>query len=415
MDDGSIGLIVALVAMVCMSAFFSASETAFSSLSRTRLKTLAKEGNKRAGLTLKLADNFDELLSTILIGNNVVNISSATMATILFMSFFADNGATVSTVVMTVVVLIFGEITPKSIAKENPEQFAMAVAPIYRVLLVAVKPINFLLLQLKSGIKKLVGSKQSNTTMTEGELLTIVDEVEKFNKDESDLIKNAIEFNDVDVIEVFTPRIDVCAIELETSVEDIAQRFKDTGYSRIPVYQTSIDMIVGIIYQKDFHYNIVGKEATIESIIKPVEYIVSTTKISALLKIFQKSKTHFAVIVDEHGGTAGIVTLEDVLEELVGEIWDEHDETVDYFKQNEQGAFIVSTAASLDDFFEQFALEFDTDATTINGWIIENLSKVPEQGDTFTVNEFTVTVAESVNRKATEIHLVKKESGLIKA
>ncbi len=405
MDEHSISLTIALIIMVLMSAFFSASETAFSSLSRARLKTMVKEGNKRAKLALKLADNYDELLSAILVGNNVVNISSATVATILFVGIFKNHGATISTVIMTIVVLIFGEITPKSIAKENPEKFALAVAPIYKFLNLILKPINFLLLKLKSGAKKILGTKQTSLSITEDELLTIVDEVEQLNKDESTLIKNAIEFNDVEVIEVLTPRIDVCAIKLGSSIEDIAKQFSQSGYSRLPVYTDSIDTIIGVITQKDFYSKIVGVQNSIDSIIKSIEVIVSTTKISDLLKLFQKTKTHLAVIIDEHGGTTGIVTLEDILEELVGEIWDEHDEAIAQISQNNDGSFTVPTENDLDILFEQFNIDVDTEATTINGWVIENLHKVPANGDTFTSGTLTITVTKTENRRATKINI----------
>lgn len=408
MDEHSISLIVAIIITVSLSAFFSASETAFSSVSTARLKNMANEGNKNAKLALKLADKYDELISTILVGNNIVNISTATMSTILFVSFFEKNGATISTLVITVVVLIFGEITPKSIAKENPEKFATTVAPVYKVLNLILKPINFLLLHLKSGIKKLIGAQEISSGITEDELLTIVDEVEQgggLNEDESELIKNAIEFNDVEAMDIFTPRIDVCAVERNTSPEEIAKLFKETGYSRLPVFNDTIDSIIGVINEKDFHNDIVGTDMHITSIMKPTEYIVPTMKISELLKLLQRTKTHIAVIVDEYGGTEGIVTMEDILEELVGEIWDEHDEVVAAIKKTGDNTYTVPTENDLDDLFEMFQITQKTEASTINGWVLENIDKVPVVGDGFDLDNLTVVVTNAESRRATEINI----------
>lgn len=403
MNDNSVTLIVILIIMVALSAFFSASETAFSSISSARLKTMANSGNKRAEQTLKLSENYDELLSTILVGNNVVNISSATIATVLFVSFFAKNGATISTIVMTCIVLIFGEITPKSIAKESPEKFAMSVAPIYKMLNFVLKPINFLLLKLKTFIKNIIGANASNSAITEDELLTIVDEVEQLGDEESELIKNAIEFNDVEVADIFTPRIDVCAIEDDSTNEEIAQIFRETGYSRLPVYKETIDSIIGVINEKDFHNYILGTNNNIEQILKPAEYIVSAMKISNLLKLLQKTKSHFAVIVDEYGGTKGIVTMEDILEELVGEILDEHDEEVGQIRQIDEHTSVVPTDNELTDLFEMFSIKSDTQVTSINGWVIENLDKIPVVGDSFEFDNLTITVSKIESRRATEI------------
>ncbi|MFI3140728.1 MAG: hemolysin family protein [Clostridia bacterium] len=405
MDEQSIGLILILIIMVALSAFFSASETAFSSVNQARLKTMANSGDKKAKQALKLVENYDELLSTILVGNNIVNISSATIATILFCEFFVKNGATISTIVMTVVVLIFGEITPKSIAKEAPEKFAMAVVPIYKMLNLILKPVNFLLLKLKTGIKKLVGASSENSALTEDELLTIVDEVQQLNEEESELIKNAIEFNDVDVADIFTPRIDVDAVENTATNKEIANIFKQTGHSRLPVYKENIDSIIGVINEKDFHNIIGGSNKKIDAIIKPAQYVVSSMKVSNLLKLLQRTKSHIAVVVDEYGGTQGIVTMEDILEELVGEIWDEHDEEDGKIKQNEDGSYIIPTSEDLDDLFEMFDISQDIDSATINGWIIENIDKIPTVGDSFDFDNLTITVSSIENRRATEINI----------
>lgn len=329
MDSHSTGLIVTIIIMIILSAYFSATETAFSSLNRIRIKNLAESGNRRAKLAYRLAGNYDELISSVLVGNNIVNITASSVATVLFIQMLGGSaGPTASTVAMTIIILIFGEVTPKSIAKESPEAFAMFSAPIINVLIYVFKPINFLLV----GIKKLVSrfiKVSDDRTISESELLTIVEEAEQeggINANESTLIHNVIEFDDLEAIDIFTPRVDVEAIPADSDVEDIAQLFIQTGFSRLPVYEESIDNIIGLINEKDFHNYVVRGGAALESIVKPVEFIPPSMKISVLLKLLQKNKSHLAVIVDEFGGTEGIVTLEDIIEELVGEIWDEHED-----------------------------------------------------------------------------------------
>lgn len=405
MDSHSISLIVILVILILLSAFFSATETAFSSLSRARIKNQAQEGNKKARLAYRLSENYDELISTILIGNNIVNISSATIATVLFVKLLGDSGATVATIVTTIVVLTFGEITPKSLAKENPEGFAMAVAPVFNVLNVVFKPLNFLFVGLKTFVGKLFGVKNSGG-ITENELLTLVDEAQQdggIDETESELIRNAIEFNDLEAIDIFTPRIDVSAVDVCATNQEIADVFRKTGYSRLPVYQETIDSIVGVINEKDFHNHVFGTEKTIESIMKPAEFIPPSMKISELLKNLQRNKLHLAVIVDEFGGTEGIVTLEDILEELVGEIWDEHDEILAAIRDLGDGCYAVPTGNDLEDLFERFGIEDETEASTINGWVIERTDKIPDVGDSFEYDNLTVTVTGAENQRATEI------------
>lgn len=406
MDSHSITLVLFIVILIMLSAFFSATETAFSSLSRVRIKNLAQDGNKRAKLAYKLSENYDELLSSILIGNNIVNITSATCATVLFVNLIGNSGATVSTIVMTVVVLIFGEITPKSLAKENPENFAMTVAPAIQFLIYLLKPVNFLLIKLKSGVGKLFRIKSSANTITENELLTIVDEAEQvggIDSHEGELIRNVIEFNDLEAIDIMTPRIDVTAVDVTETNEEIASVFKETGFSRLPVYEETIDSIIGVINEKDFHNYIYGTKNSIRTIMKPAEYIPPSAKISELLKKLQHNKLHIAVIVDEFGGTEGIVTLEDILEELVGEIWDEHDEIQDGVKDLGNNNFMVPTSMDLDDLFDMFQIEDTTEASTINGWVIEHIDKIPDEGDSFDFDNLTVKVSRAEGQKAEEI------------
>ena len=407
MDSHSTGLIIALIILVILSAYFSATETAFSSLSRVRLKNLAESGNKRAKQAYRLAENYDELISSVLVGNNIVNIGASSLATVLFISAFGDNGPTISTVVMTIIILIFGEVTPKSVAKEAPEKFAMFSAPIINALIYVFKPVNILLV----GIKKLVSkvfNVSSDRTISESELLTIVEEAEQeggINENESELIHNVIEFDDLEAIDIFTPRVEVEAVEADSDIEDIAKLFIETGFSRLPVYEETIDSIIGIINEKDFHNYVLRTGAPLDSIIKPVEFIPPSMKISALLKLLQQNKSHFAVIVDEFGGTEGIVTLEDILEELVGEIWDEHDEIVESFKKVAENEYLVDCSAELDKMFAYFDIDAEAEASTINGWVISELDRIPEKGDSFDFENLHIAVEETESQRATRVRI----------
>lgn len=410
MDSHSTTLILVLIVLIVMSAYFSATETAFSSLNRIRLKNLATSGNKRAKLAYSLSENYDELLSTILVGNNIVNIASTAIATVLFTTALGSSaGPTISTIVMTVVVLVFGEISPKSLAKENAEGFAMISAPIIRVLIYVLKPINFFFSLLKKALKKLFKISGEHS-MTDSELLTIVEEAEQeggINQDESEMLRNVIEFDDIEAIDIMTPRVDVEAVSKDATNEEIAELFRETGYSRVPVYEETIDSIVGVILEKNFYSYIWGTDKGIESIIKPAEFIPPSMKISALLKLLQQNKQHMAVIVDEFGGTEGIVTLEDVIEELVGEIWDEHDEVVQNRVQKiEEYTYRVSCSADLDDLFEFFNIQCETEASTINGWVIENLDRIPAEGDSFEYEGLVFTVLQAESNRAEEIKIV---------
>lgn len=409
MDSHSTTLIIVLIALIALSAYFSATETAFSSLNRIRLKNLASGGNKRAQLAYALSENYDELLSTILVGNNLVNIASTTISTVLFVQALGGNaGPTVSTVVMTVVVLVFGEVSPKSMAKEHAEAFAMFSAPFIRVLIVLLKPVNFLFSQLKKGLSKLLRSSP-NHSVTDSELLTIVEEAEQeggIGKSESDMLRNVIEFDDIQAIEIMTPRVDVEAVPKEAEEEEIAQVFRETGYSRLPVYDETIDSIIGVIHEKDFFGSLPGTKRDIPAMLKPAEFIPPSMKISDLLKLLQQKKLHMAVIIDEFGGTEGIVTLEDVIEELVGEIWDEHDDVVqEGILPLSEGFYRVYGSASPDDLFQALHVDCETDASTVNGWIAQRLDRIPQTGDTFQFQDISFLVTKAANNRAEEIRV----------
>ena len=408
MDSASITMIAGLVFLVVMSAYFSATETAFSSLNRVRMKSKADGGNQRAALALELEDDYDRLLSTILIGNNIVNITATTVSTVLFTKLLPVYGPTVSTVVLTVIILIFGEISPKSLAKENAEDFAMFSAPILRVFIALLRPVNFLFTQWKRLLTKLL-RKKAEDGITEEELITMVDQAEDeggLDQHESQLIRAAIEFNDLEVEEILTPRVDVVAVEDTDSMDEIARTFAENGYSRLPVYHEDIDDIVGVIHEKDFHAARYHGREDVQGIISPVLYTTGNTKISHLLRILQREKAHMVIVVDEYGGTEGLVTLEDIVEELVGEIWDEHDEVIEEFKKQADGSYLISCSADLTDLFDLFSISDECDANTVSGWVMEQVGRVPEAGDHFVADGLDVTVTKVDHRRVLEIKVV---------
>ena len=409
MDDGSsMTLWVALVVLVAFSAFFSASETAFSSLNQIRLKSRAEDGDTSAARVLAMAEKYDKLLSTILIGNNIVNIAAASIGTIIFTKMLgAERGATVSTMVLTVVVLIFGEVTPKSLAKEMPETVATAVSPFLNLLLILFTPLTWLFTQWKRLLGHFVHSTEEDT-ITEGELMTMVSEAEndgELTDRESELIRSAIEFDDVEVEEILTPRVDVIAVEDDLPLEEVAQTFAESGYSRLPVYHDTIDNIIGVVHEKDFYMARLKKETKLEDLVKPTLYTTGSTQISQLLRTLREQHHHMAVVVDEYGGTEGIITLEDILEELVGEIWDEHDEATEDFRQQSDGSWLVSGSASVDDLYETLDLpeDEDIDSNTVNGLVQEKTHHLPKVGDHFQLNDYEGVVTRTARRRVTEV------------
>ena len=401
---------VALVILVGFSAFFSASETAFSSLTHIRLKSRAEDGDSSAARVLAMAEQYDKLLSTILIGNNIVNIAAASIGTILFTQMLgAERGATMSTIVLTIIVLIFGEVTPKSLAKEMPEKVATAVSPFLVLLMALMTPLTWLFTQWKKLLGHFVHSGEADT-ITEGELMTMVSEAEndgELTDRESELIRSAIEFDDVEVEEILTPRVDVVAVEDDIPLEELAQTFAESGYSRLPVYHGTIDNIIGVVHEKDFYIARLKKATKIDDLVVPTLYTTGSTQISQLLRTLREQHHHLAVVVDEYGGTEGIITLEDILEELVGEIWDEHDEVTEDFRKQSDGSWLVSGSASVDDLYEELDLpeEEDIDSNTVNGLVQEKTCHLPKVGDRFTLGEYDGVVTRTAKRRVTEVRL----------
>jgi len=373
-------------------------------------------GNKRAGAVLRATENFDKLLSTVLVGNNIVNITSASIATLFFDSLIksANLATTVSTVVMTVVVLIFGEITPKLFAKEKPEACAMLFYPLLKMLMIVLTPINLIFSGWKWLLRKIFKFKKTST-ITEGELLTIVETAEnegELQEHESQLIRSAIEFEDLDVKDIMIPRINVIAVEENSDMESVYDKFVQHGFSRMPVYAENIDAVVGIIHEKDFYALLHDGGKDIKSIIQSSVCVSSSMKISTVLRMLQKAKVHMAIVVDEFGGTEGIVTLEDILEELVGEIYDEHDEIEILFKKVDDKTFIVSGDENVEDMYEKLDLSApdDTESTTVSGYVTELMDKIPQTGEKLTLKNIEIEVTKASAKHVQEVKVTLLEN-----
>ena len=401
---------------VVLSAFFSSTETAFTSANRIRLKNMATDGNKRAALALELIERYDELLSTTLIGNNIANIGNTAVATVFFVRLYGVYGPTVSTIVMTIIVLIFGEVTPKVLAKEKAEFFAMAFAPVINTLRILFTPFNFLFSQWRKFLLKVL-KVDEDKGITEDELLTIVEEAEtegNIQQDHSELIQNAIEFDELEAWDVLTPRVDIEAIDIEMTEDEVAEMFLETGFSRLPVYEDDLDTILGVLSQKDFHNYIFHKDKTISDYIKPIVYVAGTMKAFALLQKMQHDQCQIAIIVDEYGGTLGLVTMEDIIEELVGEIYDEHEEVESQdITPLQNGSYRVLGTANVEKVFEFFGEDEDFDDNTVNGLVMRLLDKLPEPGDTFEYESqhkiFRGKVIKTEDRIAVEINMTVED------
>ena len=413
--------IIIMAVCLLMSAYFSATETAFSTLSKTKLKTMIEKGNKRASLALRLSENYDRLLSTILIGNNLVNILLSSIATVFVITLcisrkdqtFADSyGTLISTAAVTVVVLIFGEITPKSIAKNRPEGFAMFSAPLMQFFIWILIPFSALFSLWTKLVAKIFRVKADNK-MSQEELLMLVEEVEEegsIDTEEGDLLRNAINFTEQKAEDILTHRVDLEGFDMETPMEEIGKLFEESRFSRLLVYEDSIDKIVGVVHSKDVFTSKGLTDKPLEQLISPPLFIHKGERIDDLLRDLQTNKSHLAVVLDEYGGTLGIVTMEDILEELVGDIWDEHDEVVEDYKEISENTFRIDCGGSLADFIEFFDLEIESDSITVNGWIMEVLDKIPACGDKFSFENLDVTVTETDFHRVSTIHVVRNET-----
>ncbi len=409
-------LVLILVILILFSGLFSAIETAYSSANRIRLMNMEDDGEKRAKSVLQSIENFDSFLTTILIANNIVNIGAATIGTVLFTRIYGNRGATISTIVITVIVLLFGEITPKSLAKKVPERFACSTAGFVRFITIVLLPVSWIFRGWRKMVDKIIKVEEDDSDIAD-ELITMVDEAERegdLEEHESDLISAAIEFNDLDVRDVLTPRVDVIALPVDISLDEAEKIFRLNAYSRLPVYEGSIDTIIGVVHEKDF-YNLLrdnsGKK--LDSIIQPVLNTSENVKISTLLKQLQLMKLHMAIVLDEYGGTAGIITLEDIIEELVGEIWDEHDTVVEHYRQLADNVFLVKGDTDFEDMLEYFGMEDDEeeyDFITVSGWVIDSLEHIPAAGESFDFRNLHVTVTKADLRRVLEVRAEIQET-----
>ena len=387
-----------LICLLCLSALFSASETALTAANKIRLKNQAEDGNKKARGALKLVSKYDDTLSALLITNNIVNILTASLTTVLFTALVGASGVGIATAVTTVFVIIFGEVLPKTYANDNADALLKSVQGFLRILIVVLKPLIVILSVIKKSIIR-KGDSPENPTVTEQELISIIDEIEDegvLKEEEADLVQNAIEFNDIQAGEIITPRVDIVAIDKNMAERQILDLFLEYNYSRMPVYDGTIDNIIGFISQKDFSALIIrGDEYSIEGVMKPCMYVPHTNKIIDVMKLMQKDKVHMVVVTDEYGGTMGIITLEDILEELVGEIWDEHDEEKQLITKIDDTTYDVLGDTPMDDIYETLLgtqNREDSDAITVAGYLMDKLNRIPGPGDVFGDEDMYYTV-----------------------
>lgn len=406
--------LVTLIILIILSAIFSAIETAFSSASKIRLRSMANDGNIKAKKVLQILDDFDHFLTAVLIGNNVVNIAAATIGTLLFTKLFDKNGATVSTIVITVVVLLFGEITPKSIAKMIPEKFSCLTVSFVRMMNFILFPLTWLLSGWCFLMNKLIAVEKDNADITD-DLITMVDTAEKegnLEEHESDLISAAIEFNELEVKDILTPRVDIIAVDRLADLKEIEETFRMNSFSRLPIYDETIDNIIGVIHEKDFYDLLYHKKNNLDAIITKVIYTSPNTHIYELLQQLQREKLHMAVVLDEWCGTDGLITLEDIIEELVGEIWDEHDVVEEFYTKVNDHVYLVKGEAEVDDLFERFHLqedEKDDDYNSVSGWAIACLEHIPKVGEHFQFQNLFVEITKADSRKVNEVRITVQE------
>lgn len=413
---------IAIIAiLIVFSAIFSATETAFSSVNKIRLKNLAASGNKKAKRVIGITERFDKALTAILVGNNIVNIASTSIATAAFTRILGAGSVGIATAVMTVAVLIFGEVIPKSLASEHAEGFSMFMATPLSVLITVLTPVIFLFSCLKRFVSKLIGSKSNQPSVTEEELIYLVEEIGGegvLEEQESNLVRSALEFDEIRIEEILVPRVNIVAVSLHEDIEKIKEVFLNESYSRLPVYDKNIDEIVGVIRQPDFFALYLSGERDISKIMKKPLYISEHKKISEILMVMQKSKMHMAIVVDQYGGTEGIVTLEDIIEELVGEIYDESDDEDRSFVKLSEDSCEVSGDYSITDMLEHMDLPndlIDTDCNSVGGWFMDLAEKIPEIDDKVVCGIFTLTALDAdemrVKRIAVKIDADTEKEG----
>ena len=411
-------LTIAIIVLVVLSGFFSATETAYSCANRIKLKTYVTQGKKNAKAVYKFADEgYDKLVTAILVGNNIVNITASALGTILFAKLMVNNpdlAATVSTAVLTVVVLLFGEITPKYIASVYPEKVCFVFYPLMQLFYWILWPLSKIFDFYKAGLAKLFKLKKDET-LTDEELLSLVEEAEEsgtLKEDESELVRSALEFDDLKVEDILVPRVNVYAVDVDSTMEEACEIFKKTGYSRMPVYKDTIDNVIGVVHERDFFVGYLNGEKEIGHLVQDIAFTTEYTRISALLKQLQKQKIHMAAVSDEYGGLVGIVTLEDILEELVGEIWDEHDEEEVLFGEIAEGEYWVDGRCSLENFFDLYEIDQkdeEFESNTIGGWVTETYGGIPPIGEVLHYENLEIKIVKTTKKKVLKVRSKRVE------
>lgn len=413
-----IPLSIAIVVLVLLSGFFSATETAYSCANKIKLKSMVTLGKKHAKAVYELAeDKYDKLITAILVGNNIVNLTASALSTILFGKLLRGSSldpTTISTAVMTVAVLLCSEITPKFFASVYPEKVCFFTYPLMKLFYWVLTPIGFLFDGYKKGLTKMFKLK-SNDAVTDEELKSLVDEAEEdgtLKEDESELLRSALEFDDLIVEDILVPRVDVVAVRRDSAMEDILKIFSENNYSRLPVYEDTIDNVVGLIHQRDFFNAYLRGDKEIEQVIQEIAFTTEYTRISSLLKQLQKEKIHMAAVSDEYGGLVGIVTLEDILEELVGEIWDEHDEEEVLFGKIGEDEYWVDGKCNLADFFDLYGIEDEDEnfeSVTVGGWVMEKHGDIPPVGEIIRFKCIEIKVVKTTKQKVLKIRSTRVE------
>lgn len=412
MGSDIIGWLIILV-LIMLSAFFSSSETAITSFNRMRLKSKAEDGDKKASKVLEAASNFDKTISSILIGNTVVNLATTSIVTVLFINIFGQSsGPLVATVFISVIILIFGEILPKSFAKEKADSFLLKTVGILSFFIAILSPLTAIFLWIRKVIHKVVlgGSKGVEESMTEAELKCMIDEIEHqggLEKDESELVQMALDFDEITVEEILTPRVDIIAIEMKESIANIQKILMSEKFSRVPVYDKTIDNIVGVLLEREFFKSMVlTQDFKMEENLQEPLFVPQWLKISDVLKELQRKKTHMAIVTDEHGGTMGLVTMEDLLEELVGEIWDEYDEVEQNIVKIDDKTYVVEGSMNVKNMMEYLGFStkhFESEGNTVGGWVMEQLHKILKEGDFFEYKNMKVTIKEIAEQRVTKV------------
>lgn len=403
---------IGIVICICFSAFFSGSEIAFASANTLRLKTAAEKGSKASAVAMHICEFYDKALCTILIGNNLVNIASSSLATIIAMDLVGDAGAVYATAIMTVLILIFGEIIPKILAKDHCNGFVLLASPPLRFLMVVTKPLVSVITWTLDKIALLWGGDPEPEPITPDELMTIIETVEDegvIDEDRSELLQSAVEFGETSIEEILTPRVDLFTIDLSSSREEILKAMEESAFSRLPVYDEDVDSIIGIIYLNHAYRVLVSNpDIAIRDLITPAFFLHRSTRLPVALKALRERNLQMAVVLDDFGGTCGVVTLEDILEEIVGDMWDESDPIENEFQQLDDTHFRISGSMAFNDLLweldlDQFEDEFDS--ATVGGWVTELLERFPDVGDTFIWQNLNVTVEALDDMRVTQVKI----------